>query len=72
MTENVTKWVDLDSQEFKTIECYDVLQQAIHEGIEEGEITVDKMGYLWQDNMPLHTEVAGELVKLRLSTMAAN
>lgn len=68
----IERWVDIDSKEFSSIEHANILRQAFQDGIEEGHISVDTHGYLWKDKMPVHTEINGEIVKIRISTKAAN
>lgn len=75
MTQDVpppSRWIDLDGKEFSDIEHAHILRRALHDGIEEGHIRVDTHGYLWQGEMPVHTEINGEVVKLRYSSKASN
>jgi hypothetical protein len=66
------RWIDVDGKEFESIEHSKILREALHDGIEEGHIRVDTYGYLWKGDMPVHTEVNGEVVKIRYSVRAAN
>ena len=73
MTETLPpRWIDLDGKEFERIENARILRQALHDGIQEGNIRVDTHGYLWQGEMPVHTELDDEVVKLRYSVKASN
>ena len=66
------RWIDLDGKEFESIEHSKILRAALHDGIEEGHIRVDTYGNLWQGEMPVHTEINGEPIRLRYSIKAAN
>lgn len=68
----VDRWIDLDSQEAKTIEKYTMIRKAINIGIEVGKIQVDKGGYMWMKDNPCHAELGGKLVGLRFSAKAPN
>lgn len=68
----VERWVDMDSAEFKKIEHHAWIRRFTLRAIELGAVTIDKAGYIWSNDTPVHAELDGELVGLRYSVSAVN
>ena len=74
MSKVITKWVDLDDPEFKTVEYYTYIRKVVLAGLEYKIITPDKMGNLYMDDgaTPISAELNGETVGVRYSMKALN
>lgn len=69
----IDRWVDLDSQEAKTIEMYALVRKIVLAGLKEGIIKSNSMGYLYmQGDTPIHAELGDKLVGIRYSAKASN
>jgi hypothetical protein len=72
MSLNITRWIDMDGPDFQRLEQHNFIRKIIRVGIEGGAIKVDKAGYMWQGENPVHAELDGGLVGLRFAAKAAN
>ena len=68
----IDRWIDLDGADFKRVEKHNFIRKIISIGLEGGVITVDKAGYMWQGDNPVHAELDGQLVGLRFAAKAVN
>lgn len=70
----VTRWVDLEAQELKEVEYYSYIKKVIASGLEHGIITSDSDGCLFMDEgtVPIHAEIKGQIIGIRLSKKAYN
>ena len=69
---NIDRWIDMDSAEFQTIENHGWIRRFTLRSIELGAVTVDKAGYIWHNEHPVHAELDGKFVGLRYSAKAVN
>ncbi len=69
---NIDRWIDMDSKEFQTIESHGWIRRFTLRAIELGAVTVDKAGYIWAKEHPVHAELDGKYVGLRYSAKAVN
>jgi len=68
----IDHWIDMDGADFKRVERHNLIRKIINIGIEDGAITVDKAGFMWQGSRPVYAELDGQLVGLRFAAKAAN
>lgn len=69
----ISRWLDLDSPEFKSIEDYTMSRRSTLRAIEVGAIIPDKNGNLYTENgIPVWDYVNGECVGVRISAKALN
>lgn len=69
---NLETWIDMDGADFKRIERSTLIRKIINVGVETGQITIDKAGYMWKGSDPIYAELDGKLVGLRYSAKAVN
>lgn len=69
---DIKRWIDIDGPEFKTLEDSSTIKKIVNMGLEAGAITLDKNGYMWSGENPIHAENGSELVGLRCSKKAVN
>jgi hypothetical protein len=69
---SIERWIDLDSADFKRLENHGYIRQQTLRAIELGVIVVDKAGYMWFKEQPIHAELDGQTVGLRLAAKAVN
>jgi len=69
---NINRWIDMDGPDFKRVEKHNFIRKIISVGIEGGVIKVDKAGYMWQGENPVHAELDGQFVGLRFAAKALN
>lgn len=70
----VTRWVDLESEECKSLEYYSYIKKVVDSGLKFKIITSDSNGHLFMDggDTPIHADIKGELVGIKFSKTAAN
>lgn len=71
-TIDLDRWIDMNSDEFKLIENHGWIRQKTLRAVELGVITVDRAGYMWFNDTPIHAELDGKLVGLRYAVKAVN
>lgn len=69
---DITRWIDLESKEFLTVENASAIKKMVKRGIEVGAIIVDQHGYMQSGGHTIHVEIGTELVGLRYSAKACN
>lgn len=69
---DITRWIDLESKEFLTIENAVTVKKMIKRGIELGAIVVDRNGFMKSGDNTIHVEIGTELVGVRYSAKACN
>ena len=69
---SIDSWIDMNSLDFERVEKHNLIRKIVNVGVEAGLITIDKLGYMWQDSNPVHAELDGKLVGLRYSAKAIN
>lgn len=69
---DIDQWIDMDSADFKRVGACSMVRKVVNIGIEAGIIRVDKAGYMWQGDNPVHAELDGKFVGLRYSAKALN
>lgn len=69
---HIERWIDLDSADFKRMENHSWIRQKTLRAVELGVITVDRAGYMWFNETPIHGELDGQIVGLRLAVKAVN
>jgi hypothetical protein len=75
MSEKITvsRWIDIDSQEAKSLEDYSAYRKIIFTGLDCKIIKIDKSGCLFMmDGNPVHTECNKQLVGIKFSKKAPN
>jgi len=69
---HIERWIDLDSADFKRMENHSWIRQNTLQAVELGVITVDRAGYMWFNETPIHGQLDGQIVGLRLAAKAVN
>lgn len=69
---DIKRWIDIDGEEFKSLEDSSTIRKIINMGLEAGAITLDNNGYMWNRENPIHAEKGSELVGIRYSKKAVN
>lgn len=72
MSVNLSRWIDIEGPDFKQVEDHQAVKKLVKTCLELDLITIDKNGYMWYKEYPVHAEIGLELVGLRYSSKASN
>ena len=66
------RWIDIESDEAKSLKLYSSILKIISVGIESKLITIKTNGELYMRDVPITAEIGSEVIGLKQARLAAN